>query len=57
MEKKERFFEVKQKHVGESPDVVQIVNEATSPFSAYCIPRSCLSKVSNIIELYKEFKK
>ncbi|WP_406537615.1 DUF4357 domain-containing protein [Fibrobacter sp.] len=48
MDKKERIFEAK--YVDISPGVVQIVNEATSPFSAYFIPRTCLSKVSNIIQ-------
>ena len=50
MEIKERNFDVKCANVlpGEVP--VEIVNEATSPFSAYFIPRNCLPKVSNIIK-------
>lgn len=50
MEIKERNFDVKCANVlpGEVP--VEIVNEATSPFSAYFIPRNCLPRVSNIIK-------
>jgi hypothetical protein len=48
MEKKERFFETK--YVDVFPSGVRIVDEATSPFVAYFIPRACLPKASNVID-------